>query len=341
MALLEQPRDRAAIVILALGAAVAIALLPFLSGLLGAAVLYVIFARPYRRMARSLGSGVAVTFSLVLALIVVAVPLAWIVNLLVDQAPDAVRSLQSGTLIARARDLRIGSFAVGAELAKMGVALFAWLPAQAVRFVGNAATAVLNVLIAFFGLYFLLRSEGRAWQVIREYVPFSPAKADELLARFFSMTEGVLLGWLLVAIAQGTIVGIGFSIVGLPEPMFWGTVTAFGAIIPLIGSGTVSIPAIVVLMIQARYGAAAIMLVVALVASNIDNVIRLLVYRRVSNIHPMITLVGVFAGIRYFGLLGLLLGPLAIAYLFELLRAYRQEYSTGGKGADRPAASTA
>jgi predicted PurR-regulated permease PerM len=331
---LMNPRDRAAIVILALGAAVAIALLPFLSGLLGAAVLYVIFVRPYRWMARRLGSGVAAALALVLALVVVALPLAWVVSLLVDQAPDAVRSLQSGTLIARARDLRIGSFSVGTELAKAGATLFSWLPAQAVRFVGNAATAVLNVLIAFFGLYFLLRSEGRAWPAVREYIPFSSAKADELLARFFSMTEGVLLGWLLVAITQGTVVGIGFAIVGLPDPMFWGTVTAFGAIIPLIGSGTVSVPAIIVLLIQARYGGAAIMLVVALVASNIDNVIRLLVYRRVSNIHPMITLVGVFAGIRIFGLLGLLLGPLAIAYLFELLRAYRQEY---GDGPEEPA----
>ena len=64
------------------------------------------------------------------------------------------------------------------------------------------------------------------------------------------------------------------------------------------------------------------------IASNVDNVIRPLVYRRVSNIHPMITLVGAFAGVRYFGLLGLLLGPLAIAYLFELLRFYREEYGT-------------
>ena len=62
------------------------------------------------------------------------------------------------------------------------------------------------------------------------------------------------------------------------------------------------------------------------VASNIDNVIRPFVYRRVSNIHPMITLVGAFAGVKYVGLLGLLLGPLAIAYLFELLHFYREEY---------------
>ena len=53
-----------------------------------------------------------------------------------------------------------------------------------------------------------------------------------------------------------------------------------------------------------------------------------MVYRRVSNIHPMVTLVGAFAGIKYFGLPGLLLGPLAIAYFFELMRFYQLEYGT-------------
>ena len=56
--------------------------------------------------------------------------------------------------------------------------------------------------------------------------------------------------------------------------------------------------------------------------------IRPLVYKRVSDIHPMITLIGAFTGVKYFGLLGVLLGPLAIAYLFELLRFYREEYET-------------
>jgi predicted PurR-regulated permease PerM len=63
------------------------------------------------------------------------------------------------------------------------------------------------------------------------------------------------------------------------------------------------------------------------IASNVDNIVRPILYKRVSDIHPMITLVGALAGVRYFGLLGILLGPLAIAYLFEMLRAYREEYS--------------
>jgi hypothetical protein len=74
------------------------------------------------------------------------------------------------------------------------------------------------------------------------------------------------------------------------------------------------------LLAQGRYGAA-ILLVVIGPASRATSTtfIRPLIYKKVSNTHPMITLVGAFAGVRYFGLLGILLGPLAIAYLFELL----------------------
>jgi predicted PurR-regulated permease PerM len=98
-------------------------------------------------------------------------------------------------------------------------------------------------------------------------------------------------------------------------------------VLPVLGSGLVWLPATLILVARGRYGGALVLLVIgAGIASNIDNIVRPLIYKRVSNIHPMITLVGAFAGVRYFGLLGILLGPLAIAYLFELLQAYREEY---------------
>ena len=62
------------------------------------------------------------------------------------------------------------------------------------------------------------------------------------------------------------------------------------------------------------------------VVGNVDNVVRPVVFRRWARIHPFITIIGAFAGIRYFGLLGLLIGPLAISYFFELIRMYKEEY---------------
>jgi predicted PurR-regulated permease PerM len=97
-------------------------------------------------------------------------------------------------------------------------------------------------------------------------------------------------------------------------------------VLPILGSSLVWLPGAAVLALDQRYGAALLLVAIgALIASNLDNLVRPLVYRRVSNVHPMVTLVGAFAGVRLFGLSGLLLGPLAISYLLELLTVYERE----------------
>ncbi len=323
----DRSADRAALLILVLAAAVLVAIAPFLSGLLGAAVLYVIFVKPFRRLERMMRPGLAAAITLAAALLLVAVPLGWLITVVIAQAPDAFRTLQTSDAFARIADLRIGSFEVGAELAKASGTIASWLSARVFSLVGSATSAVLNLVIAFFGFYYMLRSDSNTWNSIRPYIPFSARTADALRDRFYSVTEATLLGIMLIAVMQGTLVGMGFWIVGLPNPFFWGTVTAFASILPVLGTALVWLPAVLVLLVQNRYGAATTMLVIgAGIASNIDNLVRPLIYRRVSNIHPMITLVGAFAGVKFFGLLGVLLGPLAIAYLFALIQFYREEY---------------
>jgi predicted PurR-regulated permease PerM len=205
---------------------------------------------------------------------------------------------------------------------------------------GGAASASINLVIAFFGLYYMLHAGGQQWDSFREYVPFSADTADALRLHFHRVTKATLLGTMATAAAQGALIGLGFLVVGLPDPLFWGSMAAFASVLPVLGTALVWGPAVIVLAVQDRYGAMIGMLVIGwLLASNIDNLIRPMVYRRVSNIHPMITLVGAFAGIKYFGLPGLLLGPLGIAYFFELLRFYRMEY--GADAAGEPAAEPA
>lgn len=330
MRFLETPKDRAGLLILALGIAILLALTPFLSGLLGAAVLYVMFIGMYRRLTNVMPAGLASALTLIVAIVIIALPLAWLIGVLIDRIPDALRSLQSGVLLERLSQLRVGRIDVGARIAEASGSLVQWVSAQALGFVGGAASASLNLIIAFFGLYYMLHSGDALWSGFHGYVPFSSSTADALRLHFYRVTQATLLGTIATAAAQGALIGLAFLLVGLPDPLVWGSMAAFASILPVLGTGLVWMPAVLVLFFQQRYGAMVIMLVVGwLLASNIDNLIRPMVYRRVSNIHPMVTLVGAFAGIKYFGLPGLLLGPLAIAYFFELLRFYQLEYGMG------------
>lgn len=335
MQFLDTKRDKAGLLILALGVTILIALTPFLSGLLGAGVLYVLCIGPYRRMARVMPDGVASVLTLVGAVVVIALPFAWVVSVIISRAPDTLRSVQDNLVIEQLSQLSIGGFDIGEQIAQASGTLATWLSSQALNFMGGAASASLNLVIAFFGLYYMLHSGATLWDGFRVYVPFSADTADALRLHFHRVTQATLLGTVATAAAQGILIGLAFFLSGLPEPVFWGAMAAFASILPVLGTGLVWLPAVLVLFFQDRLGAMLVMLVVgSLVASNVDNFIRPLVYRRVSNIHPMVTLVGAFAGIKYFGLPGLLLGPLGIAYFFELLRFYKMEYGDGADGAD-------
>lgn len=331
MQLLHSRQTRAGLLIFILGIGIVIVIAPFAIGLLGSGVLYVMFFSTYRRLRRVLRPDPAAIITLVAAILVVALPLTWLVGLLVDQLPDTLRAAQTTTGLSKLTTLTIGRFQVGAEIAKASGTIVSWVSAQAVGLVGSAAQATLNLGIAFFALYYLLTSAEKGWIQVRAFVPFSAKISDELKDRFFSVTKATLLGTALISLLQGSLISVGFLIVGLPSPAFWGVMTAIASILPVLGSALIWLPGVLVLLLQQEYGHAVVLGIIGgLIASNIDNVIRPIIYRRVSNIHPMITLIGAFAGVKVFGLLGVLLGPLAIAYFFELLRLYQQEYGTLG-----------
>jgi predicted PurR-regulated permease PerM len=116
-------------------------------------------------------------------------------------------------------------------------------------------------------------------------------------------------------------------------------VTVVLAILPVVGSGLVWGPGVFSLALEGSYGrAVGLALWGILVVGNVDNVIRPMVFRRWAQIHPFITIIGAFAGIQYFGLLGLVIGPLAISYFFELIRMYRAEYLDDDQAAEQIAA---
>ncbi|HEY9479251.1 MAG TPA: AI-2E family transporter [Gemmatimonadaceae bacterium] len=335
---LASGRARAQILIVVLGALVAYAIAPYASGLLGAAILYVIGAPVHRRLTRLVGAHAAAAIVLILLAVVIILPGAWLLNLVIVQAPIILRNVQESTFLSRLSALRIEGVDLGAQIASASGALVSWLSGHAIGFFGSATRSVLNLVIAFFALYYLLISASTAWRWVAAFLPFSNGSNELLRQRFTSITEAMLLGTALTAVLQGALIGFAFWIVGLPTPVFWGVITAFASILPVLGSALVWLPGVVVLLVQQRFGAAIALLVIGgLLASNLDNVVRPVVYRRVSDVHPLTTLVGAFAGVSLFGLVGLLLGPLAITYFFELIDIYEQEY--GRKAITVPSAS--
>ena len=322
--LLMRDVSGARIVTIVLVAGVALLLLPYVTGLIGAAVLYVV-ARPVMARLDPRVAHKPVAFTIVLALFVIIVlPSAWIFAELLAQLPDAARSIQDSTAVARLMTIQLGDVEVGAILRSASTEIISWSSRQTMTAIGEVVSATLNLVVALFGAYYLLVSADRLWERTISALPFANTTSEALRARFHRTTEAMLLGVVLTGVAQGTIVGVLFWIMKLPHPLLWGGITAFASVLPMFGSAIVWLPASLVLLAQGRYMAAAILAGTgALIVSNIDNALRVIVYRRVSQIHPMVTLVGAFAGVRSFGIAGVLIGPLVLSYMIELLKLQR------------------
>jgi predicted PurR-regulated permease PerM len=326
------PRTQAGLVILLLGLGIVIAISPYFVGLLGVLVLYVLGQPMFIRFSKALAPERAALAVILMIVLFVLVPSGIVLGLVLDQAPTAIRSFQDNAALEHLRDIRIGSVDVGTEISKAGRNVVTWLSGQAFDVFGAAARSAINLIIALIGVYYLLTGGDRVWDRVKEYLPFSDGAAELLRHRFYSITQATFYGTVVTAAVQGALVGIGFFIAGIPSPVFWGTVAAFASILPLVGGALVWVPATLVLLAQKDTGHAIFLgLWGALLVANIDNIIRPLIFKKLSNIHPITTLVGAFAGLRYFGLLGVLVGPLAITYFFELLRIFDEEYAVAAQ----------
>jgi len=328
MAFLDTKHQRAALIVFALGVGLLWALWPFATGVIGIPVLAVLFSPIHGWLVRQgLPSGVAAFLVTVLGAILLIVPGLLVAGLLISEAQQIAENVLQSPILERFSTLQFRGIPVGPRVAEAGGRIVAAIGASAFGLVGTATRITLDLTISFFGLYYVLKHPGDVWLDARPYLPFSSANIEKLGKRFKDVTVSTVIGTGLTAAIQGALLGLAFWVAGLPNGLFWGVVTMAVAILPIVGSGMVWGPAGVVLIMQNR-PAAGILLIIwgATVVGSADNFVRPFVYRRFSAIHPLITLIGAIGGVSYFGLLGLLIGPLALSYFFELIRMYREEY---------------
>jgi predicted PurR-regulated permease PerM len=327
MPFLDSNHQRAAMLILALGIALIIAISPFATGLIGIPVLYVVFQPVHLWLTRRVSPRIAAALVTVLALFLIVVPGVSFAGLIVSQAQEIASGVVASPLLERIAQIQIRGVDIGPQLAGLGGKLVSWIGSSAFGLIGTATRLALNLTIALFGLYYLLLSPGGTWEAVRPYIPFSSANTETLRLRFRNVTISTVIGTGLVAAIQGALVGLGFWVAGLSNALFWSVVTMVFAILPVVGSGMVWGPGAIALGLGGHWGWAIALAIWGLVVvGNVDYIVRPIIFRRWANIHPVVTLLGALAGVPYFGLLGLLIGPLALSYFFELIRMYREEY---------------
>ena len=206
-------------------------------------------------------------------------------------------------------------------------AYIAEISAWVISHIGNLFSFTLEVVAKFlFGtiaLFYFLKDGEIFKQGIRDLSPL-PDTSDDLILHTLERTiKSVLIGTLVVAMVQGVLSGIGFTIFGLPNAILWGTVTSFAALVPGFGTSLVLAPAVVYLLFF-HPGLAWLGLLVwsGFFVGLVDNFLGPKLVERGVHIHPLIILFSILGGAAFYGPEGFILGPLTISLLFALIRMY-------------------
>lgn len=195
---------------------------------------------------------------------------------------------------------------------------------------GSVVVGTLNTIAAFaftlFLLFFFIRDGKRMLALGVSLIPMTPARKEDLGQTLGGVTRAVVLGTLVTALVQGTLVGIGFAIAGLPSPLVFGALGAVASLIPIVGTAIVWVPAAISLLAQGQTGWAIFLIIwsVVLVAGS-DNVVRPLIISGSSKASTLLVFVGLLGGVGVFGFAGIFMGPLVLTLVATLLTYAAQE----------------
>ena len=199
------------------------------------------------------------------------------------------------------------------------------------RQISAVASNLLSFLLHFFlmmlVIYYVLRDGGRLKSYITELLPFPVRQQNLMLNKFREMARAIIFGNGINGAIQGILGGIGFFAFGLGSPFLWGTVIGFMAFLPIIGASVVFIPATVILLIQGKQGVALGYLIYNGCYSLImEYFVKPRLIGKGMRMNPLLVFIGIIGGMKLFGILGIIYGPLIITVFLSLAEIYRLEY---------------
>lgn len=303
--------------------------MPYLGGVLGAITLYVLFRKwMISLLRRGWNENLAAATLMVGSFVGILVPILLIIFMLTSKIGKAVDNSER-VIEAIKSQVNIWEVNVGYDLSgQIDTSKIAeWVGDNLQNLAGGTFDAFIAIGIMYFMLYYMLTNRKELRQSLDAYIPIGHDNLMLIGKESSDMVKANAIGIPLVAICQGVIALIGFLLFGVPDPFFWFVITTIGSMIPFVGTALSIIPVTILLYAQGmHWQAVAIFIYGMVVVGATDNFIRLYVLRRLSDVHPLITLFGVVVGVPLFGFIGLIFGPLLISLFLLIVKIYKNEY---------------
>lgn len=315
---------------------------PFLAPLILAIVFAVVLQPLYRRILHSIPRwpSLASLITVLISVVCILGPLSLLVTQIGIEAQQLYTQLSDRETrddiretifdVERLVTTRVpaaGGFAdnLSANLSSYAQNVAQWL----IQHVGSAASGVASLVLKFFlffiALYYLLRDGKKLKDKIVELSPLKDTYDESIFDKLELAVNSVIKGNLTIALIQGVLTAIGFTIFGVPNAVLWGTATAIAALIPGLGTGLVFIPTILFMYFTGNPMSALGLTLWGIIAVGmIDNFLGPQLIGRGVNLHPLLVLLSVLGGLALFGPIGIFLGPLSLSLLFAFLSIYAE-----------------
>jgi len=306
---------------------------PILTSALFALILAFMFHPVYRWVLKYVkNKNLTALLICIVLLLILIIPLIFIVPILIKQIFEIFVYFQGQDFASALRDGLPGLFSSPEIADSLSSAVNSFAGKIASSFLNSLTNLIINapiiflrVLLVVFVFFFGLRDGEKLVGYIQSLSPLSKESERRVFKQFKDITHSVIFGQIVVGIVQGIVTGIALFVFQVPNALVLTLLATFVGVLPIIGPTLVWIPVDIYLFLMGRTGAGIGMLIYGLVViSWVDNLIRPLIVSKKTKINSAIILVSMVGGLFVFGILGLIIGPLVIAYLILILEYYRK-----------------
>ncbi len=191
----------------------------------------------------------------------------------------------------------------------------------------STLSTIFSFVLTLLSIFYFLKDGARWRKALVVLSPLSDTDDEKIINKFSRAVNGIIKGYLFIALTQGILMGLGLALFGVPNPALWGLVTMITALVPTIGTAIISVPAIIFLFVTGQSVEAIGLLIWAVViVGMIDNLLSPVIVGNKINLPPLLILFSVLGGISLLGPIGILVGPLTISLLYTLISIYRNEF---------------
>jgi len=280
-------------------------------------------------------------------ILVLIIPIGWFVSTLSNEAFDFYNKTSNSVSLKQIQQALEGDSVWAQQVRKIGKMTGLDLTPETIERlaaslgkriglflynqISSTASNFLSFLIHFFlmilTIYYLFRDGTRLKDYLTELIPVPDRQQEKVVNKFREMGKAIIIGNGLSGIIQGILGGFGFFFFGFNSPFLWGTIIAFMAFLPIIGASIIFIPAAIILIIQEGVGTGIGFLIYNVFYSAfMEYLIKPRLIGQGMQMNSLLVFIGIIGGIKLFGILGIIYGPLIITIFLTLAEIYRLEY---------------